>query len=155
VQPAPPSVIEVVIDVTLRLDDLFRQGKNFKWERPTGCPKCQRKVYGHGFTPRYFQGFSSVFWLRRFRCTGCSSVLVLRPSGFWPRLQSSIEVIFQALQARLGMERRWSEGIPRQRGGHWLRGFLSRLRRHPEWLAGEGDLPGALTLARASGRRFV
>lgn len=156
-QPAPPSVIEVVIAVTLRLDDLFRQGKDFKWERPQACPKCQGKLWGHGFTSRFFQGFPGAFWIKRFRCTLCGSVLIFRPEGFWPRLQSSIEVIFQALLARL-KHRRWPQGLPRQRAGHWLAGFHVRLRFHPEWRRVEGapsSLEAALTAGLASGVRFV
>ena len=144
----------MVIPVTLRLDDLIRQGKDFKWERPCACPKCQGKIWGHGFVPRYFQGFSGVFWIKRFQCTVCRAVLVFRPSGFWPRLQSSINTIYQALLVRL-QSRRWPEDLPRQRAGHWLSGFHRLLRRYSEWQGGGEDLGAALAAARASGLRFV
>ncbi len=146
----------MVIGVTLRLEDLFRQGKDFKWERPQACPKCEGKLWGHGFVSRYFQGFPGVLWIQRYRCVGCKTVLVFRPLGFWPRLQSSIEAVFEILLARL-RARRWPRGVPRQRGGHWLTGFLRCLRHHPEWrVPGDGGgLGAALAAARASGLRFV
>jgi len=147
-------VFEVVIAVTLRLEDLFRQGKDFKWERPCACPKCQGKLWGHGFTSRYFQGFSSVLWIKRFRCPGCGTVLAFRPQGFWPRIQYSIEVIFQALQLRLTAHR-WPRGMSRQRAGHWLSGFHLKLRLHPAWRVSGDHLGAALAAGRASGLRFV
>jgi hypothetical protein len=142
----------VVIAVTLRLEDLFREGKNFKWQRPDSCPSCQGKLWGHGFTPRFFQGFSSGFWLRRFRCVNCKIVFTLRPAGFWHRLQSSIEAIYQALRSRLEGYR-WPAGTGRQRARHWLAGFHVCLRFHAEWR--RPSLAAALAEAMASGLRFV
>lgn len=142
----------MVIAVTLRLEDLFREGKNFKWERPCACPKCEGKLWGHGYTPRFFQGFSASFWLRRFRCIGCKIVITLRPAGFWPRLQSSIEAIYEALHSRL-LNYRWPLGMSRQRGGHWLRRFHFRLRFHAEWK--RNTLLQTLAHARESGLCFV
>ena len=144
----------MVIPVTLRLDELFRQGKDFKWDRPCACPKCEGKLWGHGWTSRYFQGFSSAFWLRRYRCTKCRVVITLRPAGFWPRLQTCIEQIYQILRQRLASYR-WPAGMNRQRAGHWLRGFHLKLRFHPEWSIPDASLVQALDLAMGSGIRFV
>lgn len=144
----------MVIVVTLRLDDLFREGKDFKWERPSACPKCQGKLWSHGFTSRIFQGFSGLFWLKRFRCPGCKSVLTPRPEGYWARIQSDIESIFRTLRERLKFYA-WPPGTSRQRAGYWLRGFLRTLALFPHWRAQKDDLPAALTTARGSGLRFV
>jgi hypothetical protein len=139
--------------VTLRLEDLFRLGKNFKWERPMGCLKCKGKLWGHGFSARYFQGFPGVLWIKRWRCSICRAVLTSRPEGYWPRIQSSIQAIFGALRVRLTIYR-WPPGTSRQRGWHWLWGFLARLQRQPEWRSGD-DLKEALERGRSSGLRFV
>jgi hypothetical protein len=144
----------VAISVTLRLDELFSQGKDFKWERPCACPKCQGKIWGHGFVSRYFQGFSSALWIKRFRCTACRAVIAFRPSDYWPRLQTSAEAIFRALLGRLESHC-WPQGVSRQRAGHWLAGFLRSLRLHPEWGSRGEDLPAQLAAARASGLRFI
>jgi len=144
----------VVIVVTLRLDDLVREGKDFKWERPAACPKCGGKLWSHGFTSRFFQGFSDLFWLKRFRCPGCKAILTPRPEGYWPRIQSDIESIYRTLQERLNFYV-WPPGVPRQRAGHWLRGFHRKLALFPHWRAKDDDLTAALATGRGSGLRFV
>lgn len=51
----------------------------------------------------------------------------MRPSGFWKKFQTNTEQIFNALVDRLeGLS--WPLGVPRQRGGHWLRKFINKIK---------------------------
>jgi len=52
-------------------------------------------------------------------------VIRLKPSGYFPRFQSSIETIRQSLAYRF-YHHFWPPGSSRQRQGHWLRAFLKK-----------------------------
>src|SRR3990167_2221002 len=69
---------EMVLSTTISLEQLFREGREFKWEKPNGCPKCKKLLWGHGFSSRYFNGFSELFWIKRYRCSNrdCKTVIV-------------------------------------------------------------------------------
>jgi hypothetical protein len=110
------------------LNQLSTEGKNFKWKRPI-CPKCSGKVWGHGFVLTFFNGFPDLLFIKRYRCPSksCRKVIIMRPSGFWKKFQTNIEEIFNALVDRLeGLS--WPLGVPRQRGGHWLRKFINKMK---------------------------
>src|SRR5689334_760782 len=113
----------MVISVTISLKEVIREGKNFKWKCPEGCPKCLGKLWGHGFVVRYFNNISELVWIKRYRCQGCGIVISFRPEEYWTRARSSILDIYQSLRKRL-MDRRWPEGVSRQRALHWLHKFL-------------------------------
>jgi hypothetical protein len=105
------------------LAQVAAQGKDFNWNRPTcGCGR--EKVWGHGFTARFFEGLDKAVWLKRYRCPGCGRVFTMIPAGFGRRYQSMISVIWASLEKRLS-SLCWPSGLPRQRGGHWLRKFLA------------------------------
>lgn len=144
----------MVLRTTISLDQLQREGKEFKWERPECCPKCSGRVWGHGFCSRYFSGFSCVFWIKRYRCSNaeCGAVITMRPEGYWPRVHTSIRRIFEILSERLS-KHRWQRGVSRQGAGHWLRNFLRFCRKElPDRVH---DPTGALYYAYESGLRFV
>lgn len=109
----------------INMDQLSKEGKSFKWEKKV-CEKCQRFMWGHGFTTRYFQSFSEPLYLKRYRCDGCSIVVTCKPSEFWPYLRTEFSIIFNTLIYRLTHAVDppvWPEGVSRQRGGNWLRRF--------------------------------
>lgn len=109
----------------INLDQLSKEGKSYKWEKKN-CEKCQRRMWGHGFTTRYFQSYIAPFYLKRYRCNGCKSVITARPFGFWRFLRSEFSVIFKTLIYRLSHATDppvWPVEVTRQRGGYWLRAF--------------------------------
>ena len=109
----------------VELQVLYKAGKSFHWKRPSCCNGCQ-KMWGHGYVRRYFEGYSKCFWLKRYRCPCCGVVVTMRPTGFFPRFQSSTEQIYKALKHKL-TTLRWPPWTTRQRAGHWLRRFMSKL----------------------------
>jgi hypothetical protein len=90
-------------------------------------------VWGHGFVFAYFDGFSEGVLLRRYRCPGCGCVIRLRPKGYFPRFQASLDTIRFSLSRRLNRGR-WPPGLSRSRQRHWL----SALRRKSLAYLGEG-----------------
>lgn len=116
----------MLIAVNIPITDLAKYGKNFQWPRPT-CPKCEGKVWGHGFRFRYFSEFSDGLYLKRYRCSNCKVVISLTPIGYWPRFRSPIDLIYSTIHNRL-KQLSWPPGVTRQRGGHWLRKFIVRFK---------------------------
>ena len=107
----------VFIDATV--EQLRQQAREFNWNRPTcGCG-CE-KVWGHGFVSRILD--DSRVELKRFLCPNCGTVFTLRPSGFFPRIQTCILSVFIALRLKLTTGH-WPQPARRQRTGHWMRRF--------------------------------
>ena len=102
------------------------QGKDFNWIRPN-CRCGQKKVWGHGYVMRFFDGLTLPVWLKRYRCPGCGTVFTMIPAGFSRRYQTPATTIWSSIRARL-TSRSWPRGLPRQRCGHWLRKFLAVCR---------------------------
>lgn len=113
----------MIVAITATALDLTNLGSSFKWPGHT-CEKCSRKMWGHGFVDRYFEGLSYSIRIKRLICPHCGMVVVFRPREFWPRFRSSIGAIYSALIMRL-QSGFWPVGFKRQRGWHWL----SRLMR--------------------------
>lgn len=114
--------MQILIDLKI----LSTEGKNYKWERPK-CPNGCKKVWGHGYVLRYFAHFLAGLYLKRWRCPTCKIVILMFPVGYWKGYQTSIENIFIALKNRI-KSYCWPINTSRQRGGHWLRKFISLVR---------------------------
>ena len=127
---------------------LAADGKRYKWNRPS-CPNhCSCRLWGHGRVSRYFDGLAEVLYVQRFRCRECRSVITIRPREHWARYQAPVSWIFEVLRHRLSMLK-WPEGVTRQRAGHWLRKFVSKIAM---------DFPGAdllVTLDRLYDRQIA
>jgi hypothetical protein len=113
----------VLIHTDVPLAEVAVQGKNFNWNRPN-CGCGQEKVWGHGFISRFIEGFPDRIWLKRYRCPRCKSIFTLLPAGVGRRFRTIISDIWVAIETRL-VHFFWPNRLPRQRGGHWLRGFLA------------------------------
>jgi len=111
----------MILKNKITLEELSTDVKNHKWEKQD-CNKCNRRMWGHGFTKRCFSMLAGVVYLKRYRCPCCSSVLTIRPDGIWSYFQSLIQTIYETLKWRISTGS-WRVGFPRQRGGHWLRRF--------------------------------
>lgn len=112
----------MVVAINATVLDLANFDKFFKWPELT-CEKCSRKMWGHGFVSRYFEGVSHLIRIKRLICPDCGMVVVFRPREFWPRFRSSIEEIYDALITRL-QSGFWPVGFKRQRGWHWLASLM-------------------------------
>ena len=109
--------------INLRL--LSEEGKKFNWKKPVSCPCCKMSLWGHGFRFCFFEGFASALPLKRYRCSGCSIVIIIRPSSHWKKFQTAISKIIFTIRYRL-CHFKWPPTIIRQRAGHWLRRFMDR-----------------------------
>jgi hypothetical protein len=122
----------LILHFAIELKLLILLGKNYPWPRPDVCPCCGGKhLWGHGYTPRYLDGYPKMLWLKRYRCVDCHSVHTLRPKSHWRRFQAAIAPILESLQIKI-VENRWVDGLTRQRQQYWLRGFKTQIKvDHP------------------------
>ncbi len=110
---------------------LVARGRNYPWDRPQQCPKCQSvRLWGHGYVEAYFDeaGNQSVL-LKRYRCPECGLVIRLRPVGYWRRIQATIATVRQCVVERLE-KGRWPPQCLSARARHWLRGLRRQVRTH-------------------------
>jgi hypothetical protein len=122
----PERTYPLVLFVAVSVKSVFEQGREFSWPRPTRCPRCGGRIWGHGFVAAYFDGFDECLWLRRYRCRDCRSVFRLRPFGYFSRFQAPTSVIRFRIFHRLKTGR-WPPGLSRCRQGHWLRALVRRV----------------------------
>ena len=113
----------MIISVDISQKTLSKQGKTFKWSKPSGCPKCNHSLWGHGYVL-----FNGLF-LKRYRCNGCSTIITLKPAGFWKKYQSNIEKIYIALRYRFTGFRRVND-VSRQRQNQWLKKYIHFIKMH-------------------------
>ncbi len=116
------------VDVILK--DVFDQGRNFQWPRPSHCPRCHHyTVWGHGFVERFFDHFLSSLLVKRFRCNQCGCIICCRPATHFNRIQTSCRDIKARLTHRI-MCGRWPPGIQTSRQRHWLANLKRKILAH-------------------------
>ena len=113
--------------VEVLLKDIFEQGKDFQWIRPSACLKCYHyKVWGHGFVPRYFDGYVSCLSMKCYRCPVCRCVMTSRPDTHFSRILCCKETIRTLLALRITTSRWLRSSLSLSRMRHWL----ANLKRH-------------------------
>lgn len=156
----------MIIFVCAKLKEIFDEQRQYVWPRPERCPRCRlSKLWGHGFVLVYFDDVAGGVYLRRYRCPECGCVVRLRPRGYFPRIQASIETIRASLDKRL-RQGRWPAGSSRSRQGHWLKALIrnavaylgnawgSRLQEAFDWLVCRGVIPVSRAMDPATSAVF-
>ena len=124
----------MIIFVCANLNEIFDQGRKFKWIKPCNCPRCGSvRLWGHGFVMAYFDEFVHGLLLRRFRCPDCKCIIRMKPKGYFPHLRASIAKIRTCLSARL-FSGNWFKDLSGSRQRHWL----SALKRKTVAFFGNG-----------------
>jgi hypothetical protein len=77
-------------------------------------------LWGHGFVERYFEGFSSALWIKRFKCFDCLSVHTCRPDGYCKGIRFAAEVVWICLFSKIE-KGRWLSCVGRQNQQYWYR----------------------------------
>lgn len=125
----PPKPIYLVIFVPLVVKDLFKLGRSFLWPKPERCPRCDGRLWGHGFVPAYFDGYDQPLWLKRYRCPDCKGILRLRPRAYFKRFQASIQTIRDCLTHWTNTHN-WKSGPSPPRQRHWVKALRGHLVLH-------------------------
>jgi transposase-like protein len=110
----------MILTVSVFLNEIYHQGRKFKWKRPKLCPRCGSvRVWGHGFVAAFFDGFDQCVYLRRYRCADCNCVIRLKPKGYFSRFRARIDTIRECIYQRV-LTGNWTGVISRSRQRHWL-----------------------------------
>ncbi len=117
----------MILHINIILSELAKLGKNFNWKKPKSCPRCGNRLWGHGFVSAYFNNFNKNLYLKRYRCPHCFIVITLRPLSHWSRFRYGIDDIYRIIRERL-VNLRWPPWFPRQRGGHWIKRFIKKIK---------------------------
>ena len=124
----PPETEKMIIHCAVKLKELFKKGRDYPWHKPQSCPPCNScRLWGHGFAPANFDGFSQPLLLKLYRCADCGCVIRLRPKGYFKRFQACIETIRSSI-AYKSATNRWIAGVNRTRQGHWFRFLCNRIK---------------------------
>lgn len=104
------------------------QGKRYPWPRPARCPHCGgKRLWGHGYVTRFFDGVPEPVWIKRWRCVDCGAVHTCRPASHWRRFLAPVVVILASLCAKMaGLQ--WQRNESRQRQQYWLHGYVIQSR---------------------------
>ena len=120
--------VTLILHFDLKIKELKKEGKDYLWPRPAACPCCGGKLWGHGYTARYFSGYSKSIWLKRYRCIECHAVHTLRPKTHWRRFQAGISTIIESLRCKI-IDNQWIQNnFSRQGKQYWWQGFKTQLR---------------------------
>jgi len=124
----PKQCGNMITFVAVVLKDVFEQGRDYEWERPEKCPRCNHyKVWSHGFIQRFFDDFFTCLSLKAYRCPNCGCVITLRPDSHFSRFQASKEKIRDCLYGRLNTGK-WAQDLSLSRQRHWLNNLRRRIR---------------------------
>ena len=95
-----------MIKVKADIKQIFKQGKNFTWPKPSRCPHCNdSRLWGHGFVLSFLMDLIKGVYLKRYRCPYCKTVFKLKPYGFFKRFQASLWQILTSIMSRLYTDR--------------------------------------------------
>jgi len=128
VASAPKQQHTALLIIHFSIEDktLILAGKNYPWPRLDVCPYCGgNHLWGHGYTPRYFDGYPGLIWLKRYRCVDCHCVHTLRPKTHWRRFQAAISTIVKGLRFKID-QHCWLSEFSRQRQQYWMQGFKTQ-----------------------------
>jgi hypothetical protein len=139
----------LVIPVKVDVKELVLQGRSFLWPRPSACPSCGGRLWGHGFVSGYLSSSGVEALIRRLYCKDCGSVHRLRPDSHWPRFHSSIKTILETVVNR-HTNGCWGKDLPRPCQRQWWR-RLGRKVKICLGLSFKGSFPEAFEILVSAG----
>lgn len=113
----------LILHFEVEFKTLERLGKEYPWLRLECCPRCGgRRIWGHGYVLRYFDGQEEGLWMKRYRCPSCRAIHTARPTSHWRGFWAPWREILVSLLHKL-KKGRWLSKPSRQRQQYWWRGF--------------------------------
>ena len=119
----------LILHFAVDVKRIVEEGKDYSWPHPERCPGCGgRRLWGHGYVQRYFEGLTEGIWVKRYRCPECRAVHTLRPERFYKGFYYSVWTILLSLLSRI-IHGRWLRGLSRQVQQYWWRGLRFQASR--------------------------
>lgn len=123
-RPVPVTLPEspiLILHLPVDVKRLWELGKGYPWPSVGRCPVCGgKRLWGHGYAGRYFEGFADFLWVKRYRCPECSAVHTSRPSDFLRGIRHCAGVVVSSLVSRLKTGF-WLSSVVRQVQQYWYR----------------------------------
>ena len=139
------QLIFLVLHVAVNVKELFTLGRLYPWPWPHRCRLCgSKRIWGHGYVARYFEGFVYPLWTRRLRCPECGTVYTLRPDMFVSRFRYSLATIVLSLAAKITGKAPVIPLPSRQAVQYWLRALTLQASRTANVLRPDVDTLHAL-----------
>jgi hypothetical protein len=124
------QLIFLVLHVAVNVKGLFVLGRLYPWPRPERCRSCgSKRIWGHGYVPRYFEGFLYPLLVRRLRCPDCGTVYTLRPDAFVRGFRYSLTTIVSSLTGTITGKSPALLNPSRQARQYWLRSLRFQASR--------------------------
>lgn len=132
----------MIIFSAVKLKELFKQKRDYPWQKPDDCPRCcSIRLWGHGFADAIFDGYKQPLLLKLYRCPDCGCVIRLRPEGYFKRFQAPVETIRSSITLK-STRNRWFPGISRSRQRHWFTALCKRIKAYLTDTWGHGAVAG-------------
>lgn len=131
VSPSRPSPKDdsLILHFSVDVKRLVEEGKDFCWPRPEKCPRCEgRRLWGHGYVRRYFEGWCEGIWIKRYRCPDCRAIHTLRPERFYKGFYYSMWTILPSILNRM-VHSRYLKCLSRQAQQYWWKGLRKQASR--------------------------
>jgi hypothetical protein len=120
----------MVIFISIKLKKLFKQGRHYPWKKPDQCPRCDgTRLWGHGYAPVLFDGFSQPLLIKLNWCPECHCVIRFRPKGYFKRIQASKNTIRSCISGKSKHDK-WDPSISRTRQRHWHLALIRRIKAY-------------------------
>lgn len=117
----PPQDDLLLLYWSVDVKSLHVLGKSYPWPKPMQCPTCEgQRIWGHGYSSRYFEGFIEPLWVKRYRCPDCSAVHTCRPRTYFARYRYPVLAVLMSLLNKV-IHGRWLRCISRQNQLPWYR----------------------------------
>jgi len=130
----------LVLNIELDFKRLAEEGKEYGWPRVDWCARCNgRRLWGHGYVLRYFDGCAEGLWMKRYRCPECKAVHTMRPQTHWRGFWAGWLTIVASLVSKQEWGR-WLQGITRQRQQYWWKGYRKQAVRLGDWRSSVEEL---------------
>ena len=129
----PQKGTKTILLFRINLTIIQASGKHFFWKKPSFCPKCGGlRLWGHGFVLRYFFGFASGIWMKRWRCPDCKGVHTSRPARYSPGIQYPRDFQIKSILSKLA-GKPFLKQFSRQIQQHWRKLFARQMRQKSNW----------------------
>ena len=124
----------MLLIIRLSLEKLQVLGKDFPWKKPSSCLECGcLRLWGHGYVRRYFHGFTSGLWIKRYRCPECHAVHTLRHEGYSPGFQYSWATINHSIRVKTHCKT-FLKLISRQCQQYWFKAHQFQKKRQENFI---------------------
>ena len=119
------KALDIIKYLEISILELAEKGKKYNWGERGKCSRCGGKLWGHGFRNCSFEGVKETIPCRRYICSECGMVIILRPKSHYNRFQTAIKDIIKILIYKI-THQKWPPWSNICRAYYWFKNFIKR-----------------------------